>query len=91
MIIYNRDGEYSSPEMLIVGEFYLLRDDYKNNYGRGFEAIVIYEGLVKERNDNFNFKVISISRIHSVKGYIPSVGSSFERQRADSDIIIKEL
>jgi hypothetical protein len=42
-------------------------------------------------NKDVNFKVISISRIHSVKGYIPSVGSNFERQRADSDIIIKEL
>ena len=91
MIIYNKEGKVSSSEILIVGEFYLLKDDYRNNYGRGFEAIVMYEGKSKERYDNFNFKVISISRIHSAEGYIPRVGSSFERLITDSDITIREL
>jgi hypothetical protein len=92
MIIYNKEGNVISSKDLKPGEFYLLRDVYKNNYGRSFEAIVTYKG--QSHNDsqgNYEFQVISIYGLAETVDYIPSIGHIFGRRLTDSDITIREL
>lgn len=96
MKLYNKNKEPLDLTNLMIGKFYILKDEFKVDPPSEFEAVVKYNGIdyygPSETAIYHSFQVISISLTNpNEKSLRYSVAEIINRNSKDSDITLIEL
>ncbi len=96
MKLYNKNKEQLDLTSLIIGEFYILKDEFQVDPPSKFEAVVKYNGIdaygSSENEIYHSFQVISVSLTNPIERSIRySVAEIINRSPKDHDITLIEL